>query len=78
MKKNISNLAEESKTISEFSEKYIKRLSLIFNDINKKKILELEKLINSARTENRNIFVFGNGGSAATASTMANDLGFDI
>ena len=29
--------------------------------------------------ENRgNIFVFGNGGSAANASTMANDLGFDV
>ncbi len=79
MKKNkISNLAEASKTISEFSERYIARLLVIFNSINKKKIFELENLINWARTENRNIFVFGNGGSAATASTMANDLGFDI
>lgn len=77
-KKNISDLAANSKTISEFSEKYVKRLSAIFSDINKQKILELEKLINLARIENRNIFVFGNGGAAATATTMANDLGFDI
>ena len=31
-----------------------------------------------ARKAKSNIFIFGNGGSAATASTMANDLGFDI
>ena len=45
-KKNISDLATSSKTISEFSEKYIQRLSRIFSDINKQKIIELEKLIN--------------------------------
>ena len=28
--------------------------------------------------KNSTLFVFGNGGGAATAMTMANDLGFDI
>ena len=32
----------------------------------------------SAREEENTIFVAGNGGSAATATTMANDIGFDI
>ena len=45
-KKSTSDLASNSKTISEFSEKYIQRISRIFSDINKQKIIELEKLIN--------------------------------
>ena len=76
--KNIKKIAFNSKSISEFSEGYINRLSKIFKDINKSKIIQLEKKINSMRIENRSIFVFGNGGSASTATTMANDLGFDI
>ena len=46
--------------------------------IDKKKLLILEKEFLKARNLNKNIFIFGNGGSAANASTMANDLGIDI
>ena len=74
----IKKNALKSKTLVEFSEKYFFRLSEIFSLINKKKFLTLEKQFLKSRKLNKNIFVFGNGGSAANASTMANDLGFDI
>ena len=41
-------------------------------------MVNLEKVLLQARLKKKNIFIFGNGGSAATASTIANDLGFDI
>jgi len=49
-----------------------------FNNLDLKKLDNLEIVLKKARLNKNNIFVFGNGGSAATASTMANDLGFDI
>ena len=39
---------------------------------------KLEKVLDDARLKENTIFVAGNGGSAATAITMANDIGFDI
>lgn len=39
---------------------------------------EFEEEFESARNSGNTIFIAGNGGSATTASTMANDLGFDI
>ncbi len=57
---------------------YFLRLSEIFSLIDKKKLLNLEKQFLKSIKSNKNIFIFGNGGSAANASTMANDLGFDI
>ena len=74
----IKKRAQKSNTIVDFSEKYFLRLSEIFSSIDKKKLLILEKQFLKSRKLNKNIFIFGNGGSAANASTMANDLGFDI
>ena len=78
MKENIKEIIKKKKKISDFASAYFNRLSNIFNNVNLKKIDNLEIILRKARLNKRNIFVFGNGGSAATASTMANDLGFDI
>jgi len=77
-KNNINTLARKSDNIAQFAKLYFKKLSLIFNKINFDKLINLEKILIKARLNKKNIFIFGNGGSAATASTMANDLGFDI
>lgn len=74
----ISNIASKEKKISNFAEKYFARLSQIFKGIDLNKLNKFEKVLLKARSNQNTIFVFGNGGSAATASTMANDLGFDI
>ena len=77
-KKTINGLAKSEKNISAFAIQYFNRLSDIFREIDLNKLEKLEKYLRKARINGNTIFVFGNGGSAATASTMANDLGFDI
>ena len=51
---------------------------ITFNNIDKKSIHKLEKEFLEIREKNSTLYVFGNGGGAATAMTMANDLGFDV
>jgi len=76
--KTIKQISKKSRNIKEFSNNYFKRLGEIFNQININDLENFEKTINAARIKGNTIFVFGNGGSASTATTMANDLGFDI
>jgi len=78
MKESIKEIAKKNNKISEFAVDYFNRLFSIFNNLDLKKLDNLEIVLKKARLNKNNIFVFGNGGSAATASTMANDLGFDI
>jgi len=78
MKESIKEIAKKNNKISEFALDYFNRLFSIFNNLDLKKLDNLEIVLKKARLNKNNIFVFGNGGSAATASTMANDLGFDI
>ena len=75
---DLKKIAKKSKNIIEFSKNYFKRLSKIYEAIDKNKIKQLEKKLHEIRINGGNIFVIGNGGSAANASSMANDLGFDF
>tara|TARA_B100001057_G_C22635021_1_gene865898 strand:+ start:55 stop:690 length:636 start_codon:yes stop_codon:yes gene_type:complete len=75
---DIKKISQKSKNIKEFSLNYFKRLKKIFENINEKQLTKFEKNLLDARSKGKTIFVFGNGGSASTATTMANDLGFDI
>jgi len=75
---SLKKIVKKNKKISDFAKNYFFRLSEIFNKLNFQKFENLEKILMKARKAKSNIFIFGNGGSAATASTMANDLGFDI
>ena len=75
---NIKEISKKSKNIKEFSKKYFNRLSDIFNQLDYQKLQQFENAFNQARLNGNTIFVFGNGGSASTATTIANDLGFDI
>ncbi len=75
---DIKKLSLRSKNVIAFSKMYFERLSEIFKSIDKKKIYNLENKLLETRLKRGNIFVFGNGGSAANASSMANDLAFDV
>jgi D-sedoheptulose 7-phosphate isomerase len=75
---NIIKAFDQSNKFSEFSLKYFKYISEIQNNMD---LDELDRFANEfkiARKAGNTIFVAGNGGSAATATTMANDIGFDI
>ena len=74
----INKLALRDKSIINFADSYFKNLMITFNNIDKKSIHKLEKEFLDIREKNSTLYVFGNGGGAATAMTMANDLGFDV
>lgn len=69
---------KRSKNFIEFSEKYINYLTSILNALDLKKLEKISKVFEVVKKKNKTIFVFGNGGAAATAITMSNDLGFDV
>lgn len=73
-----NTLAKNSKSPFDFAKKYTKRLHEIFEDITENEINGLVKILLDARKNGNTIFTAGNGGSATTASSMGNDLGFDI
>ena len=77
-KKNINKLANSSKSLEHFSKSYIDYLNNLLLSIDFSKLKKLSKILLTARKNKNTIFVIGNGGSASTASSMANDLGFDI
>ena len=68
MKKNFKN----------FTKNYLTKLEKLFKEIDLDRLSRLETELESLRKNNSTLFVFGNGGGSATATTMANDLGFDI
>jgi len=75
---NLEKAFEKINTIGEFSSAYFSYLVSVLNNIDENEINELGSLFESARSTGNTIFVAGNGGSASTATTMANDIGFDI
>ena len=75
---NIEKNFKDSSSLGEFSKKYFEYLSKVLNSIDEEQINRLGKSFELARQNGNTIFVAGNGGSAATAITMANDIGFDI
>jgi D-sedoheptulose 7-phosphate isomerase len=75
---NINKLAKSSKSIGDFTSQYIDYLYNVLQSIDKKQVEELIRELDIARKNGNTIFIIGNGGSATTATSMANDLGFDI
>ena len=69
---------DKSLNFESFCKKYIEYLNQVLQKLDKKKIEELEKILEIARKKKQTIFIAGNGGAAATSIKMANDLGFDI
>jgi len=75
---NLENVFTEVSTIGQYSRKYFSYLSEVLESIDEKEINKLGDLFESSRQAGNTIFVAGNGGSSTTATTMANDIGFDI
>jgi len=75
---NLEKAFNQTSSIGAFSKKYFSYLSQVLESIDKNEIDKLGKAFESSRERGSNIYVAGNGGSAVTATTMANDIGFDI
>jgi len=76
--KTLKHHFKESKNFKIFAKKYIDYLSNSLKDLDLDSLDEIRKELEIVKRKKKTIFVFGNGGAAATAITIANDLGFDI
>ena len=74
----LNKLFNKSDRFSKFAKKYFNYLSEIQKNMDADELDMLSNEFLQARKAGNTIFVAGNGGSAATATTMANDIGFDI
>lgn len=61
--------------IDDFISKYINDLTALLQKLDKVSIENLIVLLENTLNNNSKIYILGNGGSAATASHMVNDLG---
>lgn len=75
---NIEKVYQNSKNASEFANGYFTYLKQVLDSITPESIDRLVSELEDARSAGSTIFIIGNGGSASTATTMANDIGFDI
>lgn len=74
----IDKIFNKSNNSEEFVSGYFDNLQNIFRDIDFKAISNFINEFEDSYKNSQTIFVAGNGGSSSTASTMANDIGFDV
>ena len=74
----INELYKKNRSVGKFAKAYFNYLNQILNKIDISQIDKLAKHFENSRKNSSTIFILGNGGSATTATTMANDIGFDI
>lgn len=68
-RKNISNFSDN------YIDDYFRQLKEALGKIDKRKVKQVIKILLKAYQNRKKVFIMGNGGSAATASHMACDLG---
>lgn len=75
---NMVRISQESQNAQEFAQKYLSYLTEVIASLDTQAISDFVGQIEAAREEDKTVFIAGNGGSAACASHMANDLGLDV
>ncbi len=75
---NIDKLCENASSASSFARGYFSYLQKALDSIELASIDQLVAELENARVLGNTIFIVGNGGSATTASSIGNDMGFDV
>lgn len=75
---NLDKAHEGCNGLAEYSKRYFAYLSSVLGAVDATQIEKLGDELDAARAAGATIFVAGNGGSASTATTMANDIGFGV
>lgn len=75
---NVEQMYNKSKDVGIFSKSYFDYLYQLLNSLDLRAIEEITTELEKARMNRNTVFVVGNGGSAVTATHMANDFGTDI
>src|SRR5438105_1703620 len=69
----MDKMAQRNERVA-FAERYLDELSSVLRALSFADLARFLEVLETAYTERRQVFLAGNGGSAATASHMANDL----
>ena len=75
---NIERIFSESKNVEQYAQGYFQYLFTLLSQLDPKAIAAFVALLEDAYKGQNTVFIIGNGGSAATASHMANDIGVDV
>jgi D-sedoheptulose 7-phosphate isomerase len=75
---NIDGIHATTEGLAQFATGYFSYLSTVLSSVDDAVVDALGEFLLDARERNATIFIAGNGGSASTATTMANDLGSDV
>ena len=75
---SIERMASESQTVQQFAKNYLSYLATLLQNIDTDAVAAFVEELEVARKHRNTIFLIGNGGSAATASHMANDFGIGV
>lgn len=75
---NVERLARESADAAQFAGAYFNYLAKLMGELDTKAIAEFIAQLEHARQHDNTVFFVGNGGSASTASHMANDFGIGV
>lgn len=74
----VNQIVSKAKTLGEFAKGYFNYLKKVLDMIDLASLDSLVAAFEDARLNGNTIFIAGNGGSATTATSMANDIGFDV
>lgn len=75
---NIERIYSESVDATQFARGYLNYLTKLMTQLDVATIASVIEELETARKQQNTIFIVGNGGSASTASHMANDIGMDV
>ncbi len=75
---NLSKLYCDNKSAKDYATAYLKYLSTLLSNLDSEAIASFIAEFEEARATRNTVFVVGNGGSAGTASHMANDIALDV
>lgn len=71
-------MVSEASSVQEFAKGYFRYLTKLLDEIDTDAIAAVIKEFEISRDNENTVFIIGNGGSAATASHIANDIGLDV
>jgi D-sedoheptulose 7-phosphate isomerase len=66
---------KDNPVTTEYVRSYVEKVTSVFKAIDPSTVSKVGELLSGARAEGRQVFILGNGGSAATSSHFAVDLG---
>lgn len=75
---NLTKLYRNNRSAKNYAAEYLKYLATLMNNLDTEAIADFIEELEQARESGNTVFMVGNGGSAGTASHMANDIGLDV